>query len=375
MTSNTFITRIYSYPIVQYASDTAKGYYDSAKQSNNLVKSSLETVEQYSQQILNKAEEYSQQPPVDSILNTIDTYGCKQLDKIENGSNQIKKVYEGIKPKTLQSLDSAANKIHGTSLESGLLKTIVFVDTVVDSLFPASESTEDNKITDGEAETEGEKEKEKEDEKEVTSNNKNVVEASAPVINKLLERVTPYSLLLLPSRSYNLSRDLLFQAESVPQINYCIGVLTTSAQKIKQGAALTKDSVDHIYGSLNHVVGLAGKVVQLMARLDAVEAKASVSELVAMIQASKAQFTQNVEQDYEGWKKDIATILQKTGELLAAQAALGYDKVQHSNHAAIRSSVQAIQVIVNGIVERFGPATAPAPTPAPAPANSENPSD
>lgn len=50
--------------------------------------------------------------------------------------------------------------------------------------------------------------------------------------------------------------------------------------------------------------------------------------------------------------EDISTILQKTGDLLATQAALGYDKVQNSNHAAIRASVATIQSIVNNIVER-----------------------
>lgn len=67
--------------------------------------------------------------------------------------------------------------------------------------------------------------------------------------------------------------------------------------------------MDYIYISLNNVVGLAGKVVQLIGRLDAVEAKTSVAELITLIQASKEQFAQKVndhiEHDFESWKKGI----------------------------------------------------------------------
>lgn len=352
-----FIARVYSYSLVQHASDTVKSYYSTAKESNSYVKASLETVEQYSQNILHKAEEYSHQPTINNVLHKLDGYGCKQLDKIENGSNQLKQTYEVYKPKTIQSLDGIANKIHGTTVEVGLLKTISLVDTLVDSLFPPapSEPAEVSRVPE----------------------DPNVVARTTPVINKLFERVSTGSIKQLPARSYNLSYDLIFQAENAPQIHLLIGVLTTAALKFKhasenglqKGAALSKESADYVYAQLTHMANLVGGIVEVMAKLDQREAKATVAELMNMIQNSKANLTQTLGErlDYEGWKKEISAILQKTGDLLATQAAKGYHKAQHSDHATVRKAVASIQSLVLTIVEKFAPAPAPAPTPAPEP--------
>lgn len=344
------LPRLFAYPAVHYVSDTVKDYYAHAKASNSYVKAGLETAENCSQPIMHKLGEYSHQPTIDSLLNRVDQFGCKQLDKIEYGGKQLKQTYETVKPKTLQSLDNMANKIHGTSVEAVLLKTASFVDVVVESLLPPdpAEPAEISNIPD----------------------NPNFLERTTPIFNKLQERISKDSIRHLPSQTYRVSRDFLFRgADAIPQLNYCIGLLTTAAHKLQdasnsatteamnglhQGTQLSKGTVEYVYQSLQHMVAALTSLVARVKKLDP-EAKAMLEDLTAMIQRSKDSFANKLEkwESAARLKEDISKILQKSSDLLTEQLTTGYMRVHSTDNATIRKSVETIESIVHQVVDRI----------------------
>jgi len=347
---NQLVDRVFSYSLVAYVSDTLKNCYSYAKHSNNYVKAGLEAAEGYSQPVLWKLEEYSHQPTIESFLHKVDQYGCKQLDKIESGGKQLKETYEIIRPKTIQSLETVANKIHGTPVEMVLLKTVDVVDAVVDSLLPPDpeESAEVSMIP---------------------TNDPNLLDRTSPLIKKLRNRVSKDSIKRLPAQTYQVSKDFIFRnTDAVPHLNYCIGVLSTAAHKIhnassntrtaakqgvQKGTSLSKASMDYIYTSLHHMVGALTSLVVLAKKLDPIEAKATVEELTVMIQRSREGISHKGKNAAARLKEDISHILQKAGDLLSQQVAAGYTRVHTSDSAAIRKSVETIENIVLRILDHL----------------------
>jgi len=347
--NNKLVQRVFSYSLVDYASSSLLFLYDQAKQSNYLVKAGIETAESYSLPILHKLSTYSHQPTIENLLHKVDQYGCRQLDKIENGGKQIKDTYNVIKPKTIQSLETVANKIHGTPVETALFKTVDVVDVVVDSLLPPdpAEPITVNLVVDP-----------------------NVIDKTAPVITKLRNRVNPHSIARLPVQTYTVTKDIIFRnADAIPQLHYCIGVLSTAAHRVRdvsantravaktsiqKGATASKASVDYVYNSLTTMVQHLTSIVVLVKKLDPTEARATVEELTLMIQHSKEELSQKYGRDTAArLKEDISRILQKAGDLLSQQVAAGYTRVHSTDNAAIRKSVETIEGIVLRIVENF----------------------
>lgn len=325
-----FISRVYSYSLVHRTSETVKGYYNYAKESSTYVKSSLETAEQYSQIIAHKVAD---QPTIESLLHKADDYGCAQLDKIEQKGSQIKQSYNEIKPKTYQSLDNAANKIHGTSIEIALLKTAGLVDGLVDSLFPPGldESSELSAIP----------------------TNPNLVSRTAPIINKLKERVSVGSLKHLPARTYHISLGLLYQAESLPLIHSTIGLLASAALTLKTVSDASAQVVSNEWEKahktqvaaalqtlLNNVITLS----ELLRKLNATEARVSVNELVSLIQNKLEDI------DVAKWREEISSILAKASTVLKQQVALGGAPDDVSR---VRQAVQAIEEVVSSILAKL----------------------
>jgi hypothetical protein len=326
-----------------------KGYYDYAKESNSFVKAGLQTAENYSQPVLHKLEEYSHQPSIESLLHKVDQFGCRQLDKVEAGGHHLKETYDVLKPKTLQTLENVANRIHGTPIEVALLKTVGAVDVVVDSLLPPDPE-------------------EPADVSEVPSDDPNVLDRATPVIKKLKTRVSKDSIKRLPSQTYTVSKDIIFRnADAIPHVHYCIGVLNTAAHRVRdasvhtqavakngihKGAQLSQQSIEYLHQSLQHLTTSLTKLVIVVKKLDPIEARASLEELTAMIQHSKDQLLANKYfKDSSKVKEDISHILQKAGDLLSQHIAAGYTRVQSYDSAAVRKSVEKIENLVLRIVD------------------------
>lgn len=349
--NNKLVTRVFSYSLVNYFASTVQSYYGYAKQSNSYVKAGLETAESYTHPILHKLEEYSHQPTIESLIHKVDQYGCKQLDKIEAGGKQIKDTYEVIKPKTIQSLENVANKIHRTPVETALLKTVGVMDVVVDSLLPPDPAEPVEVASTG-------------------TDDPNIIDRTAPVIHKLKTRVNKESIKRLPSQTFTVSKDIIFRnADAVPQLHYCIGVLSTTAHRVRdvsvntsavarsgiqKGAEVSKASVEYVYNSLNAMVQHLTSIVVLVKKLDPTEARATVEELTVMIQHSKEELSQKYGRDTAArLKEDISRILQKAGDLLSQQVAAGYTRAHSTDNAAIRKSVEMIENLVLRILENF----------------------
>jgi len=354
--NNHLVGRVLSYPVVNYVSGTVKNCYSYAKESNSYVKAGLETAENISQPLLTKIEEYSHQPTIESLLHKVDQFGCNQLDKIESGGKQIKETYEVIKPKTYQGLENVATKIHGTTVETVLFKTVDAVDVVVDSLLPADPA-------ESEEETE-------------TTEDPNIIDKTSPVIRKLKKRVSKDSVKHLPSQTYSVTKDIIFRnADANPHLHYCIGVLSTAALKVHnvsakteavarngmhKGAELSKTSVDYVYTSLHSMVNALTSLVVLMKKMDPIEGKATVAELTTMIQHSKTEFYNKYgdlstygKEKATRLKEDISKILQKSGDILSHQVAAGYERAHTTDITAIRKSVETIESIASRIVDSF----------------------
>lgn len=345
--NNYLVPRVLSYALVNYVSETVKGGYLYAKQSNPYVKAGLETAEAYSQPLLHKIEEYSHQSTIESLIHKVDQYGCRQLDKVEQGGKQLKDTYHAIKPKTIHSIETVANKIHGTAIETVLFKTVDVVEIVVDSLLPPDTAEVPN-------ETEEEETKDA-----------NILDRTAPVITKIKTRATPSNIKSIPKHTLSISKDFIFgTTETRPQvIQYCIGVLSIAAHRAKQsqqtardglhkGATISKQSVEYVHQSLQHMVNSLANLVVLVKKLDPVEAKATLSELTVMIQNSKNHFSHKYGKDTVArLKDDISGIFLKAGDLLSQQVAAGYTFAHSSDNVAIQKSVEKIESIVLQVCE------------------------
>jgi len=255
-------------------------------------------------------------------------------------------------------LENVATKIHGTTVETVLFKTVGAVDVVVDSLLPADPA-------------------QPEDDTHATTDDPNIIDKTSPVIHKLKTRVSKDSIKHLPVQTYTVTKDIIFRnADANPQIHYCIGVLSTAAHRvhnvstkteavarngIHKGAELSKTSVDYVYQSMHNMVNALTSLVVLMKKLDPIEGKQTVAELTAMIQSSKEDFYTKYG-DFSTYgkekatrlKEDISRILQKSGDLLSQQVAAGYERAHSTDITAVRKSVETIESIVLRIVDSFG---------------------
>lgn len=94
----------------------------------------------------------------------------------------------------------------------------------------------------------------------------NIIDVAAPVITKLKNRINRDSLRRLPSQTYHVSKDIIFSklivgfcfvdtviilevtinfhnignADAVPQLHYCIGMLSTAAHRVRDVSTSTQ---------------------------------------------------------------------------------------------------------------------------------------
>jgi len=330
-----FVHRITSYSLVNYVSGTVMDYYSYAKESNSLVKKSLETAESISLPIIARLDEYSQQPIINNIISNVDSFSCRQLDKIESRAGAIKEA-------TVGTAEVVATKIHGSKVELLIIKTVDVVDNIVDSLLPPQGDEEPEALVDP-----------------------NVIERATPVFKKLTSRISKDSLKNLPAQTCHEVKDLVFRnAETVPQVQLCIGLLITASHKILEakettqqaakssyhkGAELSKVSVDHIYQSLNHLMAVMTSLVAGISRITIEDARTSLSDVFVLIQESKKKihFTN------QSFRDEISTILQRASEVLSQQVAAGYNHAAHSDYASVRRAASALELVVNRLLGKF----------------------
>jgi len=331
------VHRIASYSLVNYFSDTVKDYYAYAKECNSLVKMSLETAESLSLPIIAKLDECSQLPIINNIISSVDSISCKQLDKIENSAYAIKDT-------TVSTAEMVADKIHGTMVESLIIKSVDVVDNIVDSLLPPKDDEEPEALVDP-----------------------NVIERATPVIKKLTTRVSKDSLINLPAQTCYEVKDLVFRnAETIPQVQLCIGLLINASHKVKEvrestqqaakhgfqkGSQLSKTSADHVYQSLQHLMTVMTSLVAGISKITVEDARIALSDVFTLIQESK----EKIHKSNQSFREDISIILQRTGELLSQQVAAGYNKVAQSDYASVRRAAGSLEQIINRLLGKFQP--------------------
>lgn len=107
------VNRVLNYPTVSSALETAKGYYEAAKESSSLVKTVTETVESNMTKTMNAL-----QPVIDRsqpILTSLDNMGCNQLDRLEKLTETyqptVTAIADGVKSKASAVVETSMNKI------------------------------------------------------------------------------------------------------------------------------------------------------------------------------------------------------------------------------------------------------------------------
>jgi len=358
------VSRIWGYPFVHYAADTAGEYYNYVKSYNSYSKKVFDVAESYATPIvsasLTKLDELSHKPLVEGMVVRADTFGCQQLDRIEEGIHKIKEV----PPIALKNMENA---IHGSKVEKLLIKTVGVLDNVVDALLP-QEGDEDTQVShDDEEEENGDMLTVEYEEGESADGDENVtiMTATAPVLRKLRTRVSKKSVLRLPIRTYSGLKSLATRnKDSLPHLadqyvkmlrSASSYILATKQATQQKGTELSTVSVDYIYLSLHRVSSSVSSLVSLVKKLDPIEARASVSELANMISTSKQNFSKVIDNVYstQKLKEDSSAILLRAGEALSRPFEAGYTRVANSDIAAIKDAFNSLEAAVQGIIESF----------------------
>jgi len=334
-------SRVWNYPIVHYAVGTASSYYTYAKTYHQYSQRVFEIAESYVQPVaavsLAKLEEYTHQPLVEGIINRADAFGCQQLDKIEERIHNIKE----FGPKTFHTV------IHGTKVESVLIKTVSIVDNVVDALLPP---VKDDNSAAADNSAEGS------DDPEIRENGVSLVEVTGPVIHKLKTRVSKKSVLRLPLQTYSGLHGLAVQnTNSLSVLLKSASASLLATKQAKKGAELSKASVDYVYQSLHRVSSSVNSLAGVLKRLDAIEARATVAELSHMIASSKENVSKIIDNLHlaQKLKEDSSAILLRAGDALSRPLEAGYVLVANSDIAAIRNAFVSLESAVQGVVTSF----------------------
>jgi len=96
-TSSNFLGRVMNYPSVNSLIDTAKGYYTYAKDSNDYVKKSLDSIESNIKSVVTPVLENEM---VKKMEKPLDNMACRQLDKMEKLQEDYKPTYDYVVKKS-----------------------------------------------------------------------------------------------------------------------------------------------------------------------------------------------------------------------------------------------------------------------------------
>eukprot|EP01112_Ceratiomyxa_fruticulosa_P001565 TRINITY_DN11744_c0_g1_i1.p1 TRINITY_DN11744_c0_g1~~TRINITY_DN11744_c0_g1_i1.p1 ORF type:complete len:444 (-),score=112.19 TRINITY_DN11744_c0_g1_i1:164-1495(-) len=251
----TIFSRLYSYPTISYLSDTAKKYYDSAKEYNPMIKSSLETVE-------TRVQSVSTFDPIAPLLERVDGLACKSLDLIETDARWVSSAAHTVVDPLISTYDqtkeifkkSPNGYAHSSSNATELITTAIhYADAKVSEnrlVGPILKSTANvvDKCVDVLL-------PENEDDKENRYENENVVYAgtvlnrTVGITKKLGERVSKDSLRKVPHNAYTGIKDLTYSTVHylAPQyINPLVHSVTDIKEHTTERMQAVKDMVNDI---------------------------------------------------------------------------------------------------------------------------------
>jgi hypothetical protein len=284
----------------------AGSYYHNLKSYSQYSKRALETVEEYAVPLAHASfttlDTYSRQPLIEGLLTRADAFGNQQLDKIEEGIHKIKETA----PKALQSVES---KLHGTKIEGVLIRTITQLDHAVDVLFPETKEAQAQ-------------EEATSDQQDVDSTTASIIEASAPVYNKMRTRISKESVLRLPAH-------LKILANQHPSAYYIL-------QTKQKGVELSKSGIENVQKSLGNVTLSVTSLLNTLKHVNATEVRASAAELLAMSKDGVSKFAD---------KNQFSKRLIHASAVISRQLEAGYVRI--ADIESIKHILNSLGYIVN----------------------------
>jgi perilipin-2 len=154
--SQSFLGRVMSYPTVSSMLDTAKGYYSNAKDSSYIVKKGCETleynIEGTMKYVVNPVLENNLAKP---LIATADSFGCKQLDKLEKLSeeyqpsiNALKEKANSIAESSIKTVEPIDQYLKSSYLAKPLNVAMDITENIVDRYIPEKKQEEKKNATD-----------------------------------------------------------------------------------------------------------------------------------------------------------------------------------------------------------------------------------
>jgi len=141
--SSNFLGRVMNYPTVNSLIDTAKGYYSYAKDSNNLIKKSCESIESNISKVVAPVLENEM---IKKIEKPIDNFGCRQLDKMEKLQEDYKPQIDYVIKKTSDLVETGVNAVEPIDqylkksyLAAPLNAAVNITESIVDKYIPDKE--------------------------------------------------------------------------------------------------------------------------------------------------------------------------------------------------------------------------------------------
>lgn len=278
------INRVISYPAVTTLLESAKGYYSSAKGSSDLVKKSCETFESTLEGSLHwiqpRVEPVLESNLAKPLLSTVDDFGCRQLDRIEN----ISKVYQNsrqliearvtdIKTSTIayaeagkQTLETKVVPNVDSYLKDSLIAgplnlAITVTERVADRILPQEQQEEKSK-------------NENQDQSAGNEQNQQVaLSTSGPIYRagKLSKRISNQTL----TKLRNLS---LRTPDRVQAMTYCVDLIQYAADHLDAGVKSTNAKLMEV-GKKVHISEVTEKLQQTSS--DAFKALSTAVEVLA----------------------------------------------------------------------------------------------
>jgi len=231
----------YSYPTIGYLSDTAVKYYETAKEYNPLIKSSLQTFENKVQSVSTQLE-----PIANPLLTRVDGLACKSLDLIETDARWVSQNVHNVVDPLISTIKKSPKKQKGYSSSSSstssnatefITTAINYADSkvsenrIVGPLLKSTANVVDKCVDVLLPETEEEKENHSQDDNVVYSGT--VLNRTVEITKKLTERVSKDSLFKVPHNAYTGIKDLTYSTVNYLKPQY-INPLVHSVTDIKE---------------------------------------------------------------------------------------------------------------------------------------------
>jgi len=142
-TSSNFLGRVMNYPSVNSLIDTAKGYYTYAKDSNDYVKKSLDSIESNIKSVVTPVLENEM---VKKMEKPLDNMACRQLDKMEKLQEDYKPTYDYVVKKVsdlaetgVQAVEPIDQYLKNSYLATPVNVAVNITESIVEKYIPTKE--------------------------------------------------------------------------------------------------------------------------------------------------------------------------------------------------------------------------------------------